>query len=41
MKKGLVVTISNLAPENDRKRIEVKSAEELVKALDTEGFIGR
>lgn len=36
-----ITTLSNLAPETDRKRIAVKSVDELVKALTTEGLIGR
>jgi len=36
-----ISTISNLAPENERKRIAVKNVEELVAALRTEGFVGR
>lgn len=36
-----VATLSNLAPETDRKQIVVKSVDELVKALTTEGLIGR
>ncbi|CFY03079.1 Electron transfer flavoprotein, beta subunit [Syntrophomonas zehnderi OL-4] len=36
-----VTTLSNLAPETDRKQIVVKSVDELVKALTTEGLIGR
>lgn len=39
--KPVVVTISNLAPESARKGIAVKSVEELVKALTSEGLIGR
>ena len=39
--KPAVVTDSNLAPESERKGIAVKSAEELVKALTSEGLIGR
>ncbi len=34
-------TLSNLAPESDRKRIVVKSVDELLKALSSEGLIGR
>ena len=37
----VVTTISALAPETDRKKIVVKNVEELVTALQTEGFIGR
>jgi len=36
-----ISTISNLAPENDRKRIAVKSVDELVAKLQAEGFVGR
>jgi electron transfer flavoprotein beta subunit len=36
-----IETISNLAPEMQRKQITVKTAEELLKALKTEGLIGR
>ncbi len=36
-----VVTVSNLAPVSERKRVVVKSAAELVQALTTEGVIGR
>lgn len=36
-----VETISNLVPEVQRKRVVVKSVEELVQALRAEGFIGR
>jgi electron transfer flavoprotein beta subunit len=35
-----IVTLSNLAPEVNRKRITIKSAEELVQVLKTEGFMG-
>ena len=38
---GLVRTESNLAPENDRKRIAVKSVDELLIALRGENLIGR
>ncbi len=34
-------TISNLAPEMQRKQIILNTAEELIKALETEGLIGR
>jgi Electron transfer flavoprotein, beta subunit len=34
-------TLSNLAPENDRRRIDLKTVAELVEALRTEGFAGR
>lgn len=34
-------TVSNLAPEVQRKRIKVKDAAELVKALQAEGLMGR
>jgi len=36
-----VVTVSNLAPETERKRIVVKSVAELIQSLTTEGVIGR
>lgn len=36
-----VTTLSNLAPETNRKRIEVKSIDELVKALSAEGLVRR
>lgn len=36
-----ISTISNLAPENARKRVAVKSVDDLVTALRTEGFVGR
>lgn len=36
-----VETISNLAPETQRKQIAVKTVADLVKALETEGFGGR
>jgi electron transfer flavoprotein beta subunit len=36
-----IETISNLAPELQRKQIILKTAEELIKALETEGLIGR
>ena len=39
--KPVVATISNLAPESARKGIAVKSVYELVKALTSEGLIGR
>lgn len=39
--KPAVVTDSNLAPESERKGIAVKSVDELVKALTSEGLIGR
>ncbi|HPF21328.1 MAG TPA: electron transfer flavoprotein subunit beta/FixA family protein [Syntrophomonas sp.] len=39
--KPIVATLSNLAPESARKGIAVKSVDELVKALTTEGLIGR
>jgi electron transfer flavoprotein beta subunit len=34
-------TLSSLAPENDRKRVAVKTVTDLVSALQAEGFIGR
>jgi len=36
-----ISTISNLAPENARKRVAVKNVDDLVAALRTEGFVGR
>ncbi|MEN6389678.1 MAG: electron transfer flavoprotein beta subunit/FixA family protein, partial [Syntrophomonas sp.] len=36
-----VETISNLAPETERKQVIVKTVADLVKALETEGFGGR
>jgi electron transfer flavoprotein beta subunit len=36
-----VKTISNLAPDSQRKKVVVKSVDELVKALEAEGVIGR
>ncbi len=36
-----ISTISNLAPENARKRLAIKSVDDLVAALRTEGFVGR
>lgn len=36
-----ITTLSNLAPENDRKQIVVKTVPELLTALQAEGFIGR
>lgn len=36
-----VETISNLAPETERKQVVVKTVADLVKALETEGFGGR
>ncbi len=37
----IITTLSNLAPESERKGITVKSVDELVKALTSEGLIGR
>jgi electron transfer flavoprotein beta subunit len=34
-------TLSNLAPEMNRKRIQVKSVEDIVEVLKTEGFMRR
>ncbi len=34
-----IVTVSNLAPETDRKQVKVASVEELLQALKTEGVI--
>ncbi len=39
--ESMLETISNLAPEMQRKQIAVKTAEELIKALETEGLIRR
>ena len=39
--KAMVVTASNLAPETERKRVVVKSVDELIQALTTEGYVGR
>lgn len=39
--KPIINTLSNLAPESERKGIAVKSVDELVKALSSEGLIGR
>lgn len=36
-----IVTISNLAPENQRKRIVVKNVDELMQALRSENLLGR
>jgi electron transfer flavoprotein beta subunit len=36
-----VITLSNLAPESERKQILLKSADELVKALSSQSLIGR
>lgn len=36
-----IETLSNLAPEVNRKRITVKSVGEIVEVLKTEGFMGR
>lgn len=36
-----VITLSNIAPEMQRKRIEMKNIEELFKVLEIEGFSGR
>lgn len=38
---GKIDTISNLAPETERKRIVVKSVDELIQALSSEALIGR
>lgn len=38
---GLLETLSNLAPEMKRKQIEIKNVDELIKALEAEGFRGR
>lgn len=39
--QATVVTVSNLAPETERKRVVVKSVAELIQVLSTEGVIGR
>jgi len=39
--KAMVITASNLAPETERKRVVVKSVDELIQALTTEGYVGR
>jgi electron transfer flavoprotein beta subunit len=39
--KAQVITVSNLAPETERKRIVVKSVDELIQALTAEGCVGR
>jgi len=39
--KPIIATLSNLAPVSERKGIVVKSVDELVKALSSEGLIGR
>ncbi|MGS0765555.1 electron transfer flavoprotein subunit beta/FixA family protein [Syntrophomonas curvata] len=39
--KARVVTLNNLAPETERKRMVVKSADELIQALTAEGYVGR
>lgn len=36
-----IATISNLAPETERKRVVVKSVDELIQALTSEALIGR
>lgn len=41
IKTGKIDTISNLAPETERKRIVVKSVDELIQALSSEALIGR
>lgn len=41
MPASSVETISNLAPETQRKQIAVKAVADLIKALETEGFGGR
>lgn len=38
---GKIDTISNLAPETERKRIVVKSVDELIQSLSSEALIGR
>ena len=39
--KAMVITASNLAPETERKKVVVKSVDELIQALTTEGYVGR
>ena len=39
--KAMVITANNLAPETERKRVVVKSVDELIQALTTEGYVGR
>lgn len=39
--QGQVETLSNLAPESQRKRVAVKSVDELIQALAAEGVIRR
>lgn len=36
-----ISTLSNLAPETNRKRVAVKSVSDLITALQAEGFVGR
>jgi electron transfer flavoprotein beta subunit len=36
-----ISTLSNLAPETDRKRVAVKTVNDLITALQAEGFVGR
>ncbi len=36
-----ISTLSNQAPETDRKRVEVKNVNDLIAALQAEGFVGR
>jgi electron transfer flavoprotein beta subunit len=38
---GLIQTISSLAPENERKGAQVKTVDDLISVLKTEGFLGR
>lgn len=38
---GKIDTISNLAPETERKRIVVKNVDELIQSLSSEALIGR
>ena len=38
---GLLETLSNLAAEMKRKQLEIKNVDELIKALEAEGFRGR
>jgi electron transfer flavoprotein beta subunit len=38
---NIISTLSNLAPETNRKRVTVKSVSDLITALQAEGFVGR
>lgn len=39
--KAKIATISDLAPEMKRKQVQIKTADELIQVLETEGFIRR